>query len=185
VTDLRRKLEHDELEDLDAAISYSGIMTSDAFALERFLVRIVHFVGEMKVARYDLKELQKEAALAVVAGPTPIRGVVGSPVPAGRERVPYIEHPFVPKADAWQFCASTIVGKEGEAYPCGGRIEAHKVVERCGLPREAHSIHPSPVNDRNSPSGHPFVAPIGGDSREAWQDCQMAVVARQDHDGGR
>jgi hypothetical protein len=122
VTDLRRKLEHDELEDLDAAISYSGIMTSDAFALERFLVRIVHFVGE---------------------------------------------------------------GKEGEAYPCGGRIEAHKVVERCGLPREAHSIHPSPVNDRNSPSGHPFVAPIGGDSREAWQDCQMAVVARQDHDGGR
>lgn len=217
ISDIRRKLEHDEVEDLadGSTIGYSSLFDSGPFNLERNLVRIVHFIGEMKVAQHDIEELKKEAALASVADrPGPVLRAVGRE-PAFKEtghtferklyteeckhcsqpaeahaqqaeestaaeaRDPWIAHGFIPQEGAHRFCAAEVEGKDQEVSPCGHPLEAHKFLDdaygRCGLPREAHSIHPSPVDGIDSPHGHDFVPLIQGDSKEAWQNCQAVV----------
>lgn len=154
ISDIRRKLEHDEVEDLadGNAIGYSSLFDSGPFNLERNLVRIVHFIGEMKVAQHDLEVVEAEGALLRLAD-RPLRAVVGDPVPAGGRTVvrqnpePYIDHGFVPKADAWQYCDSTYQGRDNEDAVCGQPLIYHKTLaegySRCGLPREAHSTDPT------------------------------------------
>jgi hypothetical protein len=171
VGEMRRKLDHDELEDLDTGgtIPYAGIFGTTAFDIERNLVRVVHFLSDMKVAQHDREELLKDVALAKVADLPRVHAL--TPVENG----PWIDHPFVPKPDAWQYCASTYKGTEGDTVQCGMRIEGHKVVQRCGMPKEAHSPQPSSVYGIDSPHGHTFMAPRDDEGRIGGLDCQYPV----------
>ena len=178
---IRRKLEHDELEELadGRAIGYSSFFTSDPFNLERNLVRIIHFIGEMKVAQHDLEELDKEVALTMTAHGVGRRTEVGT-IAAIRKSVeaPYIEHGFIPKVGAWRYCDNTYQGKDNDEATCGNAIEFHKVLDpaymRCGLTKVAHSTHPSPVDGESNPHGHDFynVTEVGDGE---WFTCNYPV----------
>lgn len=233
IVDLRRKLEHDPGDTLTegGTIPYMGLFGTSVVELEKNLTRIVHFDSDHRVAKYDLEELQKEVALATVAGlPTGLGRVltiagrepafqdpsaaahhlfippdkdqpgfnenncaqcgfkpewhpIGGTVPGAAKaeaRDPWISHGFMPTMGAHQFCAAMVEGPENEATICGQHERAHKQLaeeySRCGLPKEAHSIHPSPVNEIDSPHGHEFIPPMAGDSKEAWQNCQFVVM---------
>jgi hypothetical protein len=183
ISDLRRKLEHDELEDLDdgSVVSYSSFFTSDPFNLERNLVRIVHFLGEVKVAKHDLETIEAEGALLRLAD-RPIRGVVGEPSPAGggvtvvrQNPEPHINHGFEPQKGARRYCAVKYEDQDKDMVPCGQALEFHKFLaggyRRCSQPRSAHSVHPSKVDPYDSPHGHEFLGIVSTGS----EDCQQVV----------
>ena len=216
VGELRRRLDHDDLETLDSGgtIPYMGIFGAMPGNIERNLVRMIHFISDMKVAEYDMAEAMKETALGELTGPIPIRGRIGDPVPAGGSAVddnhpfketelrpnycgdcgkgaewhpmrtaeapardPWITHGFIPEPGEPRLCSVLVEGRDRESSACHQSPDAHQTFGvgwgRCQLQREMHSVHPSPVDNAASPSGHAFES-VSGD------DFCSAIVKRED-----